>query len=465
MSRASRPGNNFICDINTALSPLHSYPPHIQPHTHRHTTEMGCTSSMNVALTSPPAAKPSAAAASKNNNNNNNSSNNSGGEKPTPARVPSAVTTDFDASSSKAVRLPRPNFDSLADARRVRSAIFGPGTDERVLINVLCKRTMLERQAIGAAYSQLFHHELQTDIEEDTSLNFKEVLLALVKSPAERDAHFLYRSLEGTGTRNSLLIEVLCVMEGSDIHLVKEAYGRLHPTCGLDVAIKQDTSGSFRAFLTHILDGKRASKDAAVEPGVVAMDAKALYNAGEGRWGTNEDRFIEIFSHRSFPQLKAAFAEYRRMWGRGLNNDDGGDDKHDKSTDNNSNNNNNNNNNSSSNNSSSNNNSSNNKVAQSGGDIRLAVHTETSGLFRKALKAVIDYARNPPEYFARCLYAAMDGAGTDDAALMYLLVSRADVDLASIKDVYFAKYGLSLFDHVKSETSGDFQRALLALLV
>ena len=79
----------------------------------------------------------------------------------------------------------------------------------------------------------------------------------------------------------------------------------------------------------------------------------------------------------------------------------------------------------------------------------------------------------------------MKGAGTKDDDLIRLLVCRAEVfyiiyfykiyftlliiifnkhDLAGIKFQYKALYGKSLYDAVKSELSGEYEKLFLALI-
>lgn len=43
-----------------------------------------------------------------------------------------------------------------------------------------------------------------------------------------------------------------------------------------------------------------------------------LYNAGENRWGTDEDKFTEILCLRSFPQLKRSKDSRHNPFGVGL---------------------------------------------------------------------------------------------------------------------------------------------------
>ena len=43
-------------------------------------------------------------------------------------------------------------------------------------------------------------------------------------------------------------------------------------------------------------------------------EARELYDAGEGRRGTDEDKFTEVIGTRSFAQLRATFEEYAKVW-------------------------------------------------------------------------------------------------------------------------------------------------------
>ena len=57
--------------------------------------------------------------------------------------------------------------------------------------------------------------------------------------------------------------------------------------------------------------------------------------------------------------------------------------------------------------------------------------------------------QNRANYFAQRLSAAMKGWGTDDDALVRIIVSRCEIDLATIKYEYEKIYGKTLLSDVK----------------
>lgn len=59
---------------------------------------------------------------------------------------------------------------------------------------------------------------------------------------------------------------------------------------------------------------------------------------------------------------------------------------------------------------------------------------------------------------------AMQGAGTDESAISEILGKRSNQQIAALKDAYQEMNGSSLENAIKSETSGDLQKLLLALL-
>lgn len=58
----------------------------------------------------------------------------------------------------------------------------------------------------------------------------------------------------------------------------------------------------------------------------------------------------------------------------------------------------------------------------------------------------------------------MKGLGTDDSALIWIVTTRAEIDLHYIKLEYKKNYGKTLCDAVYSETSGNYRTFLLTLL-
>lgn len=115
-------------------------------------------------------------------------------------------------------------FDADADAQALRKAIKGWGTDEKTLIRILGTRTQSQRTAIRGAYNRLFQRDLERDVDHDTGGNFSRTLLALVRTPEERDAHFLKHSIKGLGTDDVQLQEILCTKTSAYLAKVKAAY-------------------------------------------------------------------------------------------------------------------------------------------------------------------------------------------------------------------------------------------------
>lgn len=305
-------------------------------------------------------------------------------------------------------------FDAKADALQLRKAMKGLGTNESVLINILCRRTIKQRIAIREAYKQHLTRDLEKDIISETSGNFLRVLKALVRLPSERDANFIFKSIKGLGTDDALLIELICSKDVASLAEIKTAYQRMFPGHSLEKDVAGDTSGDYQKLLLALLEGKRQDPSTHVNPLLAEADAKALNRAGEQQWlSTDEATFIDIFTTRSYPQLRATFDEYHKIC------------KY---------------------------------------DIRESIARETSFNFKAGLQAIVDIARSPVHFFARRLYQSMKGAGTHDRGLVFLIVDRAEVDLTTIKEIFPEVYGIGLAEMVKDDTSGDYQKALLTLL-
>ena len=305
---------------------------------------------------------------------------------------------------------PYPNFDPKQDAEVLRKAMKGFGTDEKAIINVLTKRSNSQRVYISVAFKQLYGKDLIDDLKSELKGNFEDVIIGLMTPMNDYLASEVRRAMSGVGTDEDVLVEVLCTRTNQEIWGIVESYRRLYGK-NLEDDIKSDTSGHFQRLLVSTCTGARSEAPADEER--AKQNAHALFAAGVGQWGTDESVFNSILVAESFHQLAVTFYEYEKLAGHTVAN---------------------------------------------------AIDKEMSGDLKKGMLAIARSVENRPFYFAEKLYKAMKGLGTDDRTLIRIVVTRCEVDMVQIKAEYERNYGKPLSDAISGDTSGDYRRALIALV-
>jgi len=142
-------------------------------------------------------------------------------------------------------------------------------------------------------------------------------------------------------------------------------------------------------------------------------DAESLYKAGVAAWGTEESVFNEVFMMSSPAQLYAVCHAYKDLYQQ---------------------------------------------------DLTDAIRSEMSGDLKRAYTNLIESVRSLPTLYAKLLYSTMEGMGTNDRALIRILVSRSERDLQTIADEFQLIYKKSVASMVDGDTSGDYGKLLLAIL-
>ncbi|XP_021926149.1 annexin B10 isoform X2 [Zootermopsis nevadensis] len=305
---------------------------------------------------------------------------------------------------------PASGFSAGNDGVALREAMKGFGTDEQAIIDILTKRSNNQRQQIAKFFTEEYGRDLIEDLKSELGGHFEDVIVALVIPPGDYLCKQLHRAMEGMGTDEHTLIEILCSKSNKEVKEIVDAYERLYDR-PLAEHMCSETSGDFRRLLTLIVTGVR--NDYAVDPGRAKESAEQLHAAGELKVGTDEEVFNRIMAHESFPQLKLIFEEYKNVSGR---------------------------------------------------TIEQALEAELSGELLEAMLAIVECVQSPPAFFAKRLHKAMAGGGTEDVDLIRIIVSRSEIDLESIKQEYERLYDKTLESAVRSETSGDYKRALLSLI-
>jgi annexin A7/11 len=77
---------------------------------------------------------------------------------------------------------------------------------------------------------------------------------------------------------------------------------------------------------------------------------------------------------------------------------------------------------------------------QNNNTIEKMIRNIFSGSTRDALLAIYQFTTDSDGFFADCLYNSMIGLGTRDRALIRLVVTRAEIDMANIKVAFINKY-------------------------
>ena len=89
-----------------------------------------------------------------------------------------------------------PNFNAENDAKALRDAMKGAGTDEEEIIAIVCSRSYNQLTTIDKTYKQMFGRILIDDLKSELSGSFEKVILRLFLSDAGKDAHTLKQAIK-----------------------------------------------------------------------------------------------------------------------------------------------------------------------------------------------------------------------------------------------------------------------------
>ncbi|KAK5890158.1 hypothetical protein CesoFtcFv8_010383 [Champsocephalus esox] len=309
---------------------------------------------------------------------------------------------------------PAHDFDPAADAQALRKAMKGFGTDEDTIIDIIAQKSNAQRQEIRQTFKSLLGRDLMKDLKSELSKNLERLIIGLMLTPAEFDAKMMKKAMEGAGTDEHALIEILVTRSSEQILAMNAAYQAGY-TKSMEEAIHSDTSGLFCRILVSLAQGAR-EEDPANEERANA-DAQELADACNADSDDMENKFMSILCTRSFPHLRRVFQEF---------------------------------------------------VRYSNKDIEQIIKKEMSGDVKNAFYAIVRSVKNQPSYLADRLYKAMKGLGTDDRALIRIMVSRSEIDLFNIRKEFKETHDVSLHEFIQVETmigdtSGDYRKTLQLL--
>merc|ERR1712241_194060 len=300
------------------------------------------------------------------------------------------------------------DFDPEADAVALEDAIGRGRIDDDVVNDILPNRSNAQRQEIQEQFESLFGESLYDRVNDRVRRDrLRHVIKGMLLTPMQYDARCLNQAMKGIGSSDDDVIgEILCARPNGYIEQLKEVYEERYGNSLAD-DIENNCRREFERFMLAILCCAREEGLDAIDEDQAAEDAQELFDAGEDRWFfTDESVFTRICARRSWMQIRLIDRAYEEIAGH---------------------------------------------------DLECAIDEEIDGDLRKAYKAVVRMAKDPARYFARNMYKAMRGLGTDDDALQRGVIFTSEWGLETIKAKYEEEFGSCLADDVESELRGDYK--------
>ena len=293
----------------------------------------------------------------------------------------------------------------------LRNACQGAGTDEDAIVRVIANTTNQERALIRRLYMQRYNEDLVKRLQSELSGDFKDSAVGSFMTPTEYDAYCLHGAMKGLGTKEGVLSEIIGSRTPQELQAIKQVYAANYGET-LDNAVAGDTSGDYRQLLLALLQCQRSQSPQA-NPTLCAQDAAALYQAGEGKWGTDEATFTRIFATRSPAELALINQYYKQHAGKGLLG---------------------------------------------------AINSEFSGDTKDLLDTIVRSNVDPYGFYAGRIHDSVSGLGTNDSRLIRNICARHAVDLPYIKQAYIRDYGKDMLQDIQGDTSGHYRQVLTSLV-
>ena len=281
------------------------------------------------------------------------------------------------------------------------------------MIDALASKSSEMRYKIYYRYKAMYEKNLEDVMKSECgSGDFGLALQYLAVPPHVAEAMMLKRGMDGLGTKERILWPILCGRANDEIVKLKETYFATFEK-DLGVQLSGELGGDFERLIFHCIQGSEEEMDPEFHTDEKAeADCEAFYEAGAGRWGTDEKSLFKIIANSPPEHLATVNDLY---------------------------------------------------VAKHERTLISALESELGGDVEKGAMHCVGMKLKPEETVARLIKSTCAGFGTDELGLTCAIIRYQSI-LPEVNNVHQDLFEKSIQDRIKHEVGGNYKKLLLAIV-
>jgi hypothetical protein len=290
------------------------------------------------------------------------------------------------------------------DAYLLKYAAKGIGTDEKLVIDVLCSRTKTQLDAIDLVYRAKYNKTLAEYISSSTSGNLKRFLQYMQMYDSEFDIVVLKKAFDGIGCDKQVIVEVLCTRSWERLKKSKELYQQRNDSGFMD-RLRSELGGSLAHICIRLMEGSRGMAE---EGNNLTKEPEELAEFLGTHWASDPNACIDVLVTHNVAEVKQIAEAYEAKYNKSME-----------------------------------------KMIKD----KFSGHLET---------AMIAMLHDPIDFYCRRIKEAMKGLGTDEGVINRILGGNTKQVVHQIAERFFEKYDKPLVKALQEELSGDYLKAVVA---
>ena len=279
-------------------------------------------------------------------------------------------------------------------AEKLHANLYGKKKEDLIL-DVIMTNNLQNRVAIAQYYRATYETQLFDDIKSKIGDDFGYCAAQLFLSPLE---FCIYHLKLGLKKGNECTMEMLTSKTIEELKIIEDAFNKevTDQKKTLRAQIQNVYDKSIAPIILTLFSTPRKSNPKPNKDECQAYAIK-LTKIEPKKWIENQNIFKEIFIERSPEELILIARYYLKLTGENLID---------------------------------------------------VIEKKTKGKVQTLIKELLYNNIMPHELFAEKIYLAIKGAGTDEEVLSRALVSRCELDMAAMRDIYQTKYKVTMKEDI-----------------